>query len=81
MSEHASRLADLSGNEPEYAEQHPRVQILYETIRLEGEHELDRLAAALAWSGLTAGMSMGVSLLALGLLRARLPDAQWFRAS
>lgn len=55
----------------------PRAQVLYETIRSEGEHELDRPPSALAWSGLAAGLSMGFSLVTMGLLRAALPDASW----
>jgi formate/nitrite transporter FocA (FNT family) len=76
-----SELADLTESEREEVEErkHPRAQVLYETIRLEGEHELERPTSALAWSGLAAGMSMGFSLLAMGLLRAYLPDAPWAR--
>jgi formate/nitrite transporter FocA (FNT family) len=51
--------------------------VVYEAIRLEGESELARPTAALAWSGLAAGLSMGFSLLAEGMLRARLPDRDW----
>ena len=43
----------------------------------EGEKELARSAAALAWSGLAAGLSMGLSMLAEAMLRSRLPDAPW----
>lgn len=56
---------------------HPRAQVLYEAIRIEGEHELGRPAAALAWSGLAAGLSMGFSLVAMGLASAALPEAPW----
>src|SRR5271170_996181 len=51
--------------------------VVYETIRREGEDELQRPAAALAWSGLAAGLSMGFSFIAEGLLMARLPDQPW----
>lgn len=51
--------------------------IVHETIRREGEDELKRPSGALAWSGLAAGLSMGFSLVAEGLLAARLPDAPW----
>jgi formate-nitrite transporter family protein len=51
--------------------------VVYETIRLEGEEELRRKAAALWWSGLAAGLSMGFSFIAEGLLRAHLPDTPW----
>ncbi len=59
------------------ARKHPRAQVLYETIRLEGEQELDRPAWALVWSGLAAGLSMGFSMVAMALLRAALPEAPW----
>lgn len=49
----------------------------YEVIREEGDSELQRSTAALFWSGLAAGLSMGFSFLAEGLLRAHLPDAEW----
>lgn len=52
-------------------------RVVHETIRREGEEELQRSPPALAWSGLAAGLSMGFSLLAEGLLRAYLPDATW----
>lgn len=51
--------------------------IVYETIRREGEQELHRPSSALAWSGFAAGLSMGFSLVAEGLLAAYLPDAGW----
>jgi formate-nitrite transporter family protein len=51
--------------------------ITYEVIRREGEHELERPVAGLAWSGLAAGLSMGFILVAEGLLRSHLPDASW----
>ena len=51
--------------------------VVHETIRREGEEELRRTASALAWSGLAAGLSMGFSLVAEGLLADQLPDAGW----
>ncbi len=51
--------------------------VVYETIRREGEDELNRPAAALAWSALAAGLSMGFSFIAEGLLMAHLPDQPW----
>jgi formate/nitrite transporter FocA (FNT family) len=51
--------------------------VVHETIRREGEEELCRPASALAWSGLAAGLSMGFSLVAEGLLAADLPRASW----
>lgn len=55
----------------------PRALVIHETIRIEGEHELHRRPAALFWSGLAAGLSMGVSIVAMGVLRAGLPEARW----
>lgn len=49
----------------------------HEVIRREGERELERSTGALAWSGLAAGLSMGFSMAAEGLLHAHLPDAPW----
>jgi formate-nitrite transporter family protein len=51
--------------------------VVYETIRREGEDELRRPAAALAWSALAAGLSMGFSFIAEALLMAHLPDSSW----
>ncbi len=51
--------------------------VVYETIRREGEDELRRSAAALAWSALAAGLSMGFSFIAEGLLMAHLPASSW----
>ncbi len=55
----------------------PRAAVVYETIREEGEFELSRTISALIWSALAAGLSMGFSLVAEGLLRSHLPDAPW----
>jgi formate/nitrite transporter FocA (FNT family) len=51
--------------------------LVYETIRREGEEELERPIAALAWSALAAGLSMGFSFIAEGLLMSHLPDQPW----
>ncbi|MGB6484682.1 MAG: formate/nitrite transporter family protein [Candidatus Acidiferrales bacterium] len=51
--------------------------VVYEAIRMEGEDELLRPAQALAWSGLAAGLSMGFSFIAEGLLAAYLPNEPW----
>src|SRR5205085_2266994 len=55
----------------------PSGAIVYQAICKEGSDELERSTSALAWSGLAAGLSMGFSLVGLGLLRAHLPDAEW----
>jgi formate/nitrite transporter FocA (FNT family) len=55
----------------------PGPHVVHEAIRREGDEELARPAAALGWSGLAAGLSMGFSLVAEGVLSAGLPDAPW----
>jgi formate/nitrite transporter FocA (FNT family) len=55
----------------------PRTEVVYEAVREEGEGELKRSSPTLAWDGLAAGLSMGFSLVAEGLLRSHLPDAGW----
>jgi formate/nitrite transporter FocA (FNT family) len=55
----------------------PSGSIVYHAIRKEGEEELGRATAALAWSGLAAGLSMGFSFAGEAMLRAALPDTPW----
>src|SRR4051812_40465491 len=55
----------------------PSGKILYKAILTEGQEELARPSSALFWSGLAAGLSMGFSMVAEGLLRAYLPEAAW----
>jgi formate-nitrite transporter family protein len=50
----------------------PRAAVLHEVIRREGEQELSRGVAALSLSALAAGLSMGFSMLARGLLHRHL---------
>jgi len=54
-----------------------RVHIVHETILKQGTEELERPVSALAWSGLAAGLGMGFSFVAEGLLHAYLPDRPW----
>ncbi|MFC4453882.1 formate/nitrite transporter family protein [Deinococcus sonorensis] len=51
--------------------------VVHEVIRNLGKEELERPVSALAYSGLAAGLSMGFSLVAEGLLRQHLPDVSW----
>jgi formate/nitrite transporter FocA (FNT family) len=46
----------------------PRAAVIHEAIRAEGESELQRPISALTWSGLAAGLSIRISLVASGLL-------------
>ncbi len=59
--------------------QPPRAVVLHETIRMQGDQELERNVAALFWSALAAGLTMGLSLMAMGLLNARLPEGDAFK--
>ncbi len=52
----------------------PRAAVLHEIIRSDGEQELKRSVSALGWSSLAAGLSMGFSLLARGVLRRYVGD-------
>src|SRR6478672_5501484 len=53
----------------------PSGKIVYHAILKEGEEELERSSSALFWSGLAAGLSMGFSFIAEGLLAHYLPEA------
>jgi formate/nitrite transporter FocA (FNT family) len=74
-----SEVPDLSAKEKDaVAEQsRPNAALIHETIRAEGESELERTWSALALSGMAAGLSMGFSLIVEGLLQSRLPDTGW----
>jgi hypothetical protein len=41
--------------------QPPRAAVLHEIIRTQGDQELERSIAALWWSALAAGLTMGLS--------------------
>jgi formate/nitrite transporter FocA (FNT family) len=51
--------------------------VVYEAIRREGDDELHRPPAALAWSAFAAGLSMGFSFVAEALLTTYLPNEPW----
>jgi formate-nitrite transporter family protein len=74
MSEERQRDAEHQEAEERSA---PSGKIVYKAILKEGEEELARPSSALFWSGLAAGLSMGFSMIAEGLLHAHLPDAPW----
>jgi len=80
-TEHSTRdhMPDLDEQESQKADEHSAIgaHIIHEAIRQEGEDNLNRSTAALAWSGLAAGLAIGFSLVAEGLLRAHLPEAPW----
>ena len=66
----------LSGDEHETVEDKspPRAAVLHEIIRRSGQEELSRGVAALAWSALAAGLSMGFSFLARAVLHRYVQD-------
>ena len=69
----------LSDRQRQEAEDRTSVKasVVHETIRRDGDEELQRPLPALAWSGLAAGLSMGFSFLAEALIQSHLPDTIW----
>lgn len=79
MSEERKRDHEKDANVDQAAAKRaaPSAAIVFTAIRKEGEGELNRPSAQLAWSGLAAGLAMGFSFLAEGLLAYHLPGATW----
>jgi formate-nitrite transporter family protein len=75
------KTPDLSAQEQHEVDksQPPRAAVLHEIIRTQGDQELERSVAALWWSALAAGLTMGLSFMAMGLLNSRLPDGEGFK--
>ncbi len=73
---YAPKLDARQGEQAEKVASVP-APVLHETIRAQGDEELARSVSSLAWSGLAAGLSMGFSLIAQGVLTARLPPGPW----
>ncbi|MFC4167855.1 formate/nitrite transporter family protein [Teichococcus aestuarii] len=69
----------LTADEREEVEDHAKLRPLaiYEIVRQEGAEELGRPWRSLWWSGLAAGLSIGLSVTTMGVLHALLPDAPW----
>ena len=63
----------------EEVEEHARLRapVVYEIVCEEGRTEMERPVTSLIWSGIAAGVSVSVSLLAQAILRSHLPDAPW----
>ena len=80
-SAHDGKTPNLSAQEEHEVEknQPPRAAVLHEIIRAQGDQELERSIAALWWSALAAGLTMGLSLMGMGLLNSRLPDGEGFK--
>ena len=68
-----------SSDEQDQAAEHstPQALVIHEIVREEGEAAMDRTAAALIWSALAAGLSMGFSFLVQSILESALPDTSW----
>ncbi|HEV2125726.1 MAG TPA: formate/nitrite transporter family protein [Chloroflexota bacterium] len=69
----------LTGGEVERVRKRIKLRALavYVIIKEEGEDELLRPTRSLIWSGATAGVAMGFSVLTLALLHQKLPEAPW----
>ncbi len=79
MVEHEKRRSPLSDREIEEADERSSTtaKVVHEAIRLEGTEELERPSASLWWSGLAAGFTISCSMIAQGILEARLPGTPW----
>ncbi|WP_439399173.1 formate/nitrite transporter family protein [Bradyrhizobium sp. PMVTL-01] len=72
----ASKLDGVSPRQTKQIESQsrPSAALIHETIRAEGEQELERLWWAIVLSGLAAGLSMGLSLVVQGEFHALISD-------
>ncbi len=72
----ASRVEGLSERQTEEieAQSRPNAALIHETIRAEGESELERRWWAILLSGLAAGLSIGLSLIVQGEFHAFISD-------
>jgi formate/nitrite transporter FocA (FNT family) len=72
----ASKLDGVSPRQTRQIEQQsrPTAALIHETIRAEGEQELERRWWAIVLSGLAAGLSMGLSLVGQGEFHALIAD-------
>jgi formate/nitrite transporter FocA (FNT family) len=79
MSEAGASSPHLDPGQEKQAEDHAPLRgvVIHEIIREEGETDLQRPAAALLWSGLAAGLSMGFSFAVQALLKAYLTAESW----
>ena len=72
-------METAASNEAAEAEERrsPSEKVVHQAILNEGGESLERASSALFWSGLAAGLSMGFSMVAEGLLHASLPETAW----
>jgi formate/nitrite transporter FocA (FNT family) len=73
------KSAGLTEQEIEHVEERSqlRAPVIYEVLRREGEQEMSRPITSLWWSGVAAGLSISVSLVAQAILQSHLPDTPW----
>lgn len=69
--------ADAEERSEAHERARPRTIVIFEAIREEGENELGRSPASLAWSALAAGLSMTMGLVAMGAFASHLPETPW----
>ena len=64
---------------PDEIEERARLSapVVYQVVCEEGRNEMGRPVLSLLWSGIAAGVSVSVSLLAQAILRSHLPDTPW----
>jgi formate/nitrite transporter FocA (FNT family) len=72
----ASDVGGLSGQQRQevHSQSRPTAALIHETIRAEGESELERRWWAIMLSGVAAGLSMGLSLIVQGEFHAYISD-------
>lgn len=68
---------EQAGSAEGHARQSPSAKIVHDAILAEAKTELERTSSALFWSALAAGLSMGISMIAEGLLSIHLPKTEW----
>lgn len=79
MVDREKKESSLSDREIDEADEKSSTsaKVIHEAIRMEGTEELERPSSSIAWSGLAAGLTMGCSMIAQGILHSALPDAPW----
>ncbi|MBW4331480.1 formate/nitrite transporter family protein [Stakelama sp. CBK3Z-3] len=76
-AEAEKNAADLTEEEEVDVEERraPPAKVVHEAIRRQGIEELERPASSLIWSGVAAGVAMGMSVLSEAVLMERLPES------
>src|SRR5206468_4196322 len=79
MAERSASAVEEEEREEEEVSQRssPSGRVVYKAILKEADEELERPSSALFWSGIAAGLAMGLSMIAEGVLRHHLPEASW----